>query len=226
MIDGDTVVLEDGREVRLVGIQAPKLPLGREGFETQPLAPEARAAIEAMLAGQAVRLMYGGLEVDRYGRALAHVFTDAGLWVQGEMLRLGLARVYSFADNRAHVADMLALEGEARRARRGIWSHPYYDVRTPESAVSFLDRFELVEGRVLAADEVRGRVYLNYGPDWTTDFTVSIAPADVRRFRTDGIEPLDFGGRTIRVRGWLREFDGPRIDATHPEQIEVLAPGS
>ncbi|MEE8394009.1 MAG: thermonuclease family protein, partial [Rhodospirillales bacterium] len=32
VVDGDTVVLADGRQVRLTGIQAPKLPLGRAGF--------------------------------------------------------------------------------------------------------------------------------------------------------------------------------------------------
>src|SRR3546814_13272833 len=40
VIDGDTLVLADEREVRLVGIQTPKLPLGRAGFEAWPLAGE------------------------------------------------------------------------------------------------------------------------------------------------------------------------------------------
>ena len=34
VIDGYTLLLDDGTEVRLVGIQAPKLPLGRPDFET------------------------------------------------------------------------------------------------------------------------------------------------------------------------------------------------
>ena len=40
--DGDTVVLDNGLVVRLIGTQAPKLPLGREDFETWPKAEEAR----------------------------------------------------------------------------------------------------------------------------------------------------------------------------------------
>ena len=39
--DGDTVVLDSGLVVRMIGTQAPKLPLGRDGFPTWPLAPEA-----------------------------------------------------------------------------------------------------------------------------------------------------------------------------------------
>ena len=45
IVDGDTLVLEDGRKVRLVGIQAPKLPLGRPYVAIQPLADDARAAL-------------------------------------------------------------------------------------------------------------------------------------------------------------------------------------
>ena len=45
VIDGDTVVLESGLEIRLVGIQAPKLPLGRPEFEPWPLADEAKARL-------------------------------------------------------------------------------------------------------------------------------------------------------------------------------------
>ncbi len=109
IIDGDTVILDDGTEVRLVGIQAPKLPLGRTGFETQPLAPEAKAALRDLALGQRVTLYYGGQPVDRWNRALAHLRDSGGRWLQGEMLRRGLARVYSFRDNRAQVAEMLAL---------------------------------------------------------------------------------------------------------------------
>src|SRR5690606_29020787 len=68
VVDGDTLVLDDGREVRLVGIQAPKLPLGRTGFETWPLAEEARRALAELALGRTVRLGYGGRQVDRHGR--------------------------------------------------------------------------------------------------------------------------------------------------------------
>ena len=45
IVDGDTLILEDGREVRLVGIQAPKLPLGRRNFKTWPLADIAKSTL-------------------------------------------------------------------------------------------------------------------------------------------------------------------------------------
>lgn len=138
------------------------------------------------------------------------------------MLANGMARVYSFEDNRVAVEDMLAVERAARAARQGIWSHPFYAVRTVEQSDGLLDTFQIVEGVVLDAAAVRRRVYLNFGTDWRDDFTVSIAPDHVRAFRAAGLEPLDWSGRRIRVRGWLHQRNGPMIEATHPEQIELL----
>jgi endonuclease YncB( thermonuclease family) len=222
VVDGDTLVLEDGREVRLVGIQAPKLPLGRPDFQAWPLADRAKAALERLTLGRRLKLSFGGRALDRHGRMLAHLHDDAGQWIQGEMLRQGLARVYSFADNRAKVAEMLALERAARASRRGIWSHPYYRVLKASETPKFIGGFQLVEGRVLDASVIKGRVYLNFGTDWRTDFTVSMAPARRRLFEAEGIEVRDYAGRRVRVRGWLKSYNGPMIEATHPEQIEVL----
>ncbi len=222
VIDGDTLILSNGLEVRLVGTQAPKLPLGRKGFAAWPLAPEAKDALEAIAFGRTLSLGYGGQRRDRHGRTLAHLYDAEGNWIQGQMLAAGLARVYSFPDNRALVPEMLALERQARDAGRGIWADPYYAVRSPEGAAARVDSYELVEGRVLSAAVVRGRAYLNFGRDWDSDFTVTIDSEARRAFDRAGIDPEVYEGRRIRVRGWLRSYKGPMIEVTHPEQIEVL----
>lgn len=222
IVDGDTVFLDDGTEVRLVGLQAPKLPLGRRGFAAWPLADEARDRLAALVLGRQVSLAYGGRRIDRHGRALAHLVRDDGLWIQDAMLADGMARVYSFEDNRMAVDRMLAAERRARATGRGIWGHPFYAIRTAGETGALLDSFQVVEAVVLDAAEVRRRVYLNFGADWRDDFTVSIAPEHVRDFVAAGLDPLDLSGRRIRVRGWLYQRNGPMIDATHPEQIELL----
>jgi micrococcal nuclease len=222
VIDGDTLALDSGLHVRLVGIQAPKLPLGRPGFAKWPLADESKAALEALTLGKALTLGYGGRRIDRYGRLLAHLTAPGGAWVQGEMLARGMARVYSFADNRSRIPDMLAREAEARASKRGIWAHPYYAVRTPDEAGRHIGSFQIVQGRVVSAAVARKRGYLNFGPDWKTDFTISIAPRDMRRFRAAGQDIAAYKDRVVRVRGWLRRYNGPMIEVTHPEQIELL----
>lgn len=224
VVDGDTVALDNGREVRLVGIQAPKLPLGRRGFAEWPLAGEAKAKLQSLFGGKPVALHFDGAREDRHGRLLAHLTAENGtVWAQGEMLKAGLARVYTFADNRAVAGDMLALEQEARAARRGIWRDPYYRIRKPEETSRDIETFQIVEGRVLQAAMMRDRAYLNFGPDYRTDFTVAIARRDLKLFGR-AFDAKAFEGKTIRVRGWVKSLNGPMIEATHPEQIEVLTP--
>ena len=135
--------------------------------------------------GRQVGLGYGGRRIDRHDRALAHVYLlgragEAGPWVQGALLEAGMARVYTFADNRSLIAEMLARERQARAGRRGIWADPFFAVRTPEGVDGHDGGFQIVEGIVLKAALVKGRVYLNFGADWKSDFTVTLAPA-VRR---------------------------------------------
>jgi len=227
--DGDTVVLDNGLVVRMIGTQAPKLPLGREDYPTWPLAEDSKAALEALALNKTVRLGYGGEAVDRYDRALAHVFVEAEggeVWAQQSMVSQGLARVYSFPDNRACLDLLMAFETRARAMGLGIWSDPYYSVRAaerPGDLAALAGHYELVEGRVLLADKAGGRVFLNFGRSWRSDFTAVIEAAALRLFAADGFDPLMLEGALVRIRGWVDTRDGPRIEVTHPEQIEVLA---
>jgi micrococcal nuclease len=82
IVDGDTLVLDDGHEVRLVGIQAAKLPLGPAGFRKWPLADEAKAALARLAAGKRLRVLFGGGRADRHGRVLAHLARRSDdLWI-------------------------------------------------------------------------------------------------------------------------------------------------
>jgi micrococcal nuclease len=227
--DGDTVILDDGRVVRMIGTQAPKLPLDRPDFPTWPLAPEAKAALEAIALNQPVRLGFGGEAMDRYGRLLAHVFIagpEGEIWAQQAMVSKGLARVYSFPDNRACLDLLFAAEGRARVAGLGIWADPYYSTRAANAPGDLLARaghYELVEGRILLAEQSGGRVYLNFGRFWKEDFTAVIEAPALRLFAEAGMDPLVLENALVRIRGWVDDRDGPRIEVTHPEQIEVLA---
>ena len=222
IVDGDTLFVDNGTQIRLVGIQAPKLPLGRKSFKSWPLAEDAKNELAELSKGRMLTLSYGGARRDRYGRALAHLHDETGVWIQGELLRRGLARVYSFRDNRNCIGEMLALEREARQARRGIWRLGYYAIRSLDEASRHVGSFQLVEGRVREVATVKKRTYLNFGENWRTDFTISISPRDRRQFLKAGIDPASFRGRRIRVRGWLKSYNGPMIEVTHPEQIETL----
>ena len=225
IVDGDTVIVDppinNSNEIRLIGIQAPKLPLGRKNFTPWPLGKQSKAALSALALNQMVTLYAGGQKMDRHGRHLAHLLRDDGVWIQGRMLSTGMARVYSFPDNRALIHEMLSLQNQARKDTLGIWSHAFYDLRTPAMAAVLIGRFEIIEARVLHTAKTRKRIYLNFGEDWRTDFTASIKKT-WKIFESAGLDLLLLEGKSVRVRGWLKEWNGPSITLTHPEQIEVL----
>lgn len=224
--DGGTLVLATGEKVRLTGIQAPKLPMGGDTITGWPFAEAARDALVKLAEGQDVMLKFGGAGRDRHGRILAQAFLADGTWLQGALLARGLARVYTFPDNRACADALYAAERQARVDRKGIWAEPFYaigDAARPGALLSRAGEFELVEGRVLNAARAGGMVYLNFGRRWKDDFTVTIDSVARKLFARAGLDPLSFEGALIRVRGWLEDGDGPRIAVSHPEQIEVLS---
>jgi micrococcal nuclease len=219
VVDGGEIVLADGRRVRLVGIEAPHSAAAHA--RAWPYASEAEAALEKLVLGREVELRYAGNRRDRYGRVLAQVFVGKR-WVQGEMIRLGLARVASAADNRVGVVEMLAREERARRARRGIWRDRFYAVRAADEAGRYAGSFQIVEGEVVDMARVEGQLFVNFGDDWRTAFSVRLPPEVVRLFRAEGIDAAALKGTRLRVRGWIRGSERPIIDVSHPEQIERL----
>jgi len=229
VLDGDTLYLDSGLKVRLSAIQAPKLPLGRKGFEAWPLGEESKTALQKLTQGKTLQLYYGGERRDRYDRALAQTFTldEQGardLWLQEEMVRQGMARVYTWPDTFQDSEKLYAAEIKARDAKRGIWGNDYYRIRTPEPDIlaQDVDSYQIVQGVVTSSADVRGQIYLNFGADYKTDFTIAIAKRDRKRFEKAGLDPLSLEGATVRVRGWIELSNGPMVWLDHPERLEVL----
>ena len=138
------------------------------------------------------------------------------------MPRLRQARVEIAPDRSECAAELYAAESDARAANAGLWAAPAYRVRAPEGLSGDTGTFQIVQGRVLTADVKDGRAYLDFGADYKTDFTVTISPDDMATFRAMGVDPRDYAGKTIRVRGIIQQFNGPEIEVANPKQVEVL----
>ncbi len=229
IVDGDTLFLESGLKVRLSALQAPKLSLGREHVQDWPLSTNSKNTLSELALGKSVMLYYGGLQRDRHDRALAQVFLmdgngEQGMWLQEEMIRRGMGRVYTWPDTWQDSDRLYAAEREAREAERGIWGHGFYQVRGPEpNALSQdMDSFQIVEGIITSSARVRDKVFLNFGSDYRTDFTIFVDKQGQRRFKKIGLDPRSLEGARVRVRGWLELENGPMIILDHPERLEVL----
>ncbi len=114
VIDGDTVVLDSGVHVRLIGIDTPE--------KDRPYYSEAKEFNRKLVEGKPARLDYDIEKTDRYGRTLAYLYLEDGTFVNAEMIRSGYANLYTFPPNLKHTEEFLALQREARQAGRGLWS--------------------------------------------------------------------------------------------------------
>ncbi|MEZ6189535.1 MAG: thermonuclease family protein, partial [Planctomycetota bacterium] len=114
VVDGDTFHMADGRKVRLIGINTP------ERKSNDPLNEEATQLLRDLVDGKTVTLEYDTDRTDQFKRTLAHVFVG-DLYVNGEIVRQGLAYCYTWAPNTAHEKDLSPYQQQAREQKRGLW---------------------------------------------------------------------------------------------------------
>jgi micrococcal nuclease len=113
VIDGDTIVLNNKEVIRYIGIDTPE--------KGEPFYNEATDANSNLVLGKQIRLEYDIDKQDRYRRTLAYVWVDTIL-VNAQLLRMGLASVYTFVPNVKHVDLFVSEQKEAREDGLGIWS--------------------------------------------------------------------------------------------------------
>jgi endonuclease YncB( thermonuclease family) len=213
IIDARSFRLQDGREVRLAGIE----PVLREGANAQTLA--------TILGHRDVTLRGRDDSPDRYGRQDAFVFqgsTESS--VQEELLGQGEAFVSATVADKECALALVAAETAARAAKRGIWADPAVikNTESPGDILAGIGRFTLVEGKVLSVRQAGTTTYLNFGRNWTRDFAATIPRRALAVFEAAGILPKSFENRRIRVRGFVEAHGGPRIDVLRVGQIELL----
>ena len=212
---GDRLELADGRRVRLAGIRVPQALTGPP--------EQAAAALARLVADRTVRLGAAAAPLDRYGDLVAQVERADGLWLQGALLERGLAQVQTGPGEVARAAAMLALEQAARAAGLGLWRQPGFAPRAAERLSDALGTFQIVQGRVLRIAPSGDFVYLNFGRDWWSDFTVRVRRAELdASFQGSQTDVLALAGRRVEVRGLVLDAGGPLIELSHPEQIQVL----
>jgi micrococcal nuclease len=221
VIDPQTIQLEDGHIVRLTGIDFPDFNPDEPG----DFSLTAMQILRDMLVGKTV-LLYQTVNreegrINRMGQDIAQIQRESDkAWVQGTLLSLGLARVRTAQRNPEMAQQMYDLELAAMKDKAGIWEN-YSKVLPPEEAEAHEGSFQIVEGRIESAALKQNRIYLNFGKDWKTDFTISIAPEDKRAFSKQNLDPLQWNGKQVRVRGWIESYNGPYMQISHPAAIEV-----
>ncbi len=217
--DGDTLVLRDGRKVRLIGINAPELP--REDDPGQPYAEESRDALRGLFAppDDELDLRYDGERFDRYGRLLAHLYRRDGTSVHAWLLERGYAVAIAVPPNLESQDCYRRAEEHARKAGLGLWQLEYYRP-LPASAIgpdSPESGFRFVRGKVIRVGAGTGAVWLNL----EGGLALRIARPDLRNF--PGFKPRDLIGRSVVARGWLiTRGAAPLMQIRHPSSLQVV----
>jgi endonuclease YncB( thermonuclease family) len=229
-LDGDSLLLTDGRQVRLIGINAPELGHSchagsrKDCVPTpdQPLARAAQRRLAQLTEGKRVRLETGREDRDRHGRTLAHVHVGE-MNMEQVLLREGLAWLVAIPPNVAHIAGLQSAEAEARRARRGVWAEPAYTPIAAEQLRLAGTGFHLVAGTVRAVRPGKRNHYLELAPRMVLVIPHEHWKEYFARDANYAAGPAVLAGKQLVARGWLSgRGDELRLRVGHPAMLTWL----
>jgi len=118
-VDGDTLLLDGGERVRLIGVDTPETvhpskPVERYGREASDFTKK-------MTQGKKVRLEYDWQRQDRYGRTLAYIYLPDGTLLNAEIIKQGYGHAYTRFPFK-YIDEFRQYEREARESGAGLWA--------------------------------------------------------------------------------------------------------
>jgi|YelNatPaOPRAMG01_1025707.scaffolds.fasta_scaffold05302_6 micrococcal nuclease len=134
VIDGDTLELENGQRLRLIGIDAPEMHESKKLYrdvqrtkkDIQTIKSMGRRSYEFLkniLENKRIRLEFDVERYDRYNRLLAYVFLkEDNTFVNAKMIEEGYAQPLTVPPNVKYADYFLTLFRKARQEKKGLWA--------------------------------------------------------------------------------------------------------
>lgn len=220
--DGDTLLLEDGRKLRLLAIDTPEL--AREEQPAEPLADKARIYLQKLISNSPkITLRHDTEKLDRYKRTLSHAFLTDGRNISALLLEAGLATSMILPPN-VWAADCYSQKEQlARRSKRGLWSLKSHQL-IPLSQLSAVEQstYAVVAGTI---DSITGRskstrILLSNPPNKLTLFI----KANERELFDELFKQLK-PKQNIEVQGWINNKAGDlHLYLRHPSALRITEP--
>lgn len=193
--DGDTLRLQDGRRVRVLGINTPEAATKKRAAE--PLSDAAKQAAQRFFkADKQVRLQFDRERHDKYGRLLANVYDSNGQNLAAHLLRQGLAFHIVVPPNTTGAKCLHQQEQVARKLGLGIWQHSHWRARSANSLSVADTGFQRIKGKVMKVTEARDIWIELDGP-----VVLKIAARDKQYFESTPWR--NWKGKTLEASGWV-----------------------
>jgi micrococcal nuclease len=213
--DGDTVKLEDGRKIRLLGINTPEVQHRNQATEAG--GETAKRWLTDKLKTQKVRLVTDVEQTDKYKRTLAYIITENKELINVQLVELGLAAVNIYPPNLLYVNELVEAGKHAEQARRGIWQQPQYAVIPVDSLnTDGHPGWTRLSGKVSLIRSSRKYVYL--------EFSDLFQARIEKKWLTLFPDINSYQGQIVEVRGWLNKNKGGwSMLIRHPSAISNAA---
>ena len=217
--DGDTLVLDNDRKIRVIGTNTPEL--ARDNKPAEPLSIRARDRLRQLVftSGNRVRLLYGEDRQDRYGRYLANLWDTKNRNLTEQLLAEGLGWQVVIPPNTRFLDCYRAAESKARKASRGVWGHPAWKARKAADLTLRDTGFQRVVGRVTRVNRGGGATWIEL------DHRLTLKLVDADRHWFTQMPDTHWAGRSLEVRGWLYRVRGKlRVNVHHPAVLTWSRP--
>ncbi len=219
--------LQDGRKLKLSGVRVAASP--------NPL---------RKLVGQTIIPYPAAKRPDRTGFTPAHIVladradTQSRNWLQKTLLQQGHAHIYIYPDQISCARALRPFEEAARQSGIGIWKldliRPTSVSLPQDSQPVFLGKvghfatekavghYGIIRGLVLSTGNAGRWHYLNFGGNYSEDFTVRLTSNVEKHLSEHGFTLKELKNRTIEVRGVVQSNNGPLIDVFDAAQIVIM----
>jgi micrococcal nuclease len=216
VIDGDTVKLADGTNLRLIGLDTPEI--GRRGSTDEPGAKAAREYLARLVVNHPrLPVIFDAERHDRHGRLLGHLFLEDGTNIQARILAEGYGTPLIIPPNLKFLDCYLTQADAAVGAGRGIWSYHRYRILDTSGLDPEARGYHRISGPVTRMGESPSSIWVNMG----NNLALRIVKSDLEYFT--GIDLLALTGKTVLARGIVyRRNRQLRIRIRHPADLQIL----
>lgn len=208
--DGDTIILEDKKRVRLLGVNTPEIESRHRAEEPGGVA--AKKWLQAQLQENKVYLEYDQVRRDKYKRLLAHVFLPDGKHLNLALLENGLAVISIIPPNGRYSDKLVQAQQHAEKLKLGIWGMTEYQARPISQIANHTKGWQRFTGTPVAIKKSKKYTRLLFNDK----VDIRVANNNLNLFP----ELATYVGKSLEVRGWVaRNKDYYTMLINHPSSL-------